>query len=902
MENVPTFDEAPGTEDDGPVSMRFIDYDADKKIDIIRATGTSTTVYRNAGSEYVVDDSVGLIEAGFVEDGLDFADMNGDGLQDPVVKLADGTVRYRLNLGWGQWGPWVELMLLDSLDENDKKFTEFEDINGDSLSDIVIVTGDVVRYALNRNADRFDDFRAITSADVNGAIPNRDATTTVLYADMNGNGTDDVTWITSDGDVTYLEIFPLRPNLMTRMENGLGWVQKVSYGTSVLHLANDREDGVDWEYKLPNSMMVVDRLDNYVTLTGNDDGTGLHEVREFHYRDGYYDGIEKQFRGFANVVEHSVGDTTRDDGFKTSRFDVGATDPYFNGLLLAQSLTGGPAGSPPEPIWEDQFTHVDCTVSGIDQVDPNFPVRNICQTVESRLVQEGAPEAEWLRTRTTKEFDGYGNVTLEFKEGVVGSGPTGSAGCAACTGVAGEHGEPCGATCLGDELYTETEYVQPDDNNGAWFLRLPVAVRTYADASSALYTEELTYYDGESFVGLAQGLIDGRGVATRVTAKVASDSPDVVHKERNAYDTDGNLVDKIDALGDIADTTSHRRTWKFDPSGMHIIQTDIANAPTGGSPYVLRREYGWDPALQKLTESTAWMLVEGGEVKTGRNSTRFRYDEFGRMSKRILPGDSESSPSEEYTFELGDPVSRISTRKRSIAGGPLDLIGVGCVDGRGREFQRRLQVADGEVQVVGFKVLNAQGELVKDYQPYAATTLDCEQSEPSEVRFVATRYDAAGRSVRVTQPDADLYGTASIARTVYRPLVQTMFDPEDNDPTSAHHNTPTVRYMDGLERLVAIDRYLDDYVSGTPATIAIRYDGLGRLVRYTDPAGHTTTQSHDLLERVVEAINPNSGTTTFTYDAAGNKLQEVDARNITTAWAYDGLNRPVSKWNAAGLK
>jgi len=49
----------------------------------------------------------------------------------------------------------------------------------------------------------------------------RGGTTTVAYADMNGNGSHDVVWIDSSG-VKFLELFPVRPNLLARVENGIG--------------------------------------------------------------------------------------------------------------------------------------------------------------------------------------------------------------------------------------------------------------------------------------------------------------------------------------------------------------------------------------------------------------------------------------------------------------------------------------------------------------------------------------------------------------------------------------------------------------------------------------------------------------------------------------------------------
>ena len=67
----------------------------------------------------------------------------------------------------------------------------------------------------------------------NIALPTRDTDTTVLYADMNGNGSTDVVWIQPDGSVEFLELFPVRPNLMINIENNLGMRTRVEYDASL---------------------------------------------------------------------------------------------------------------------------------------------------------------------------------------------------------------------------------------------------------------------------------------------------------------------------------------------------------------------------------------------------------------------------------------------------------------------------------------------------------------------------------------------------------------------------------------------------------------------------------------------------------------------------------------------
>src|SRR5262249_37667426 len=156
-------------------------------------------------------------------------------------------------------------------------------------------------------------------------------------ADMNGNGSDDIVWIDSNGHVQYLELFPVRPNLLTRIDNGVGAVQLITYASSVAEQARDAASS-PWPYRLPHAAIVVESLVEYVTLTGTDTG-GLREITTKAYHSGFYDGVEKQFRGYETVDEILAADMSRDaqePGIITTRYDLGRTDPIFAGRMSSR--------------------------------------------------------------------------------------------------------------------------------------------------------------------------------------------------------------------------------------------------------------------------------------------------------------------------------------------------------------------------------------------------------------------------------------------------------------------------------------------------------------------------------------------------------------------------------------
>src|SRR5207244_3562666 len=61
---------------------------------------------------------------------------------------------------------------------------------------------------------------------------------------------------------------------------------------------------------------------------------GHHYVTRFRYHDGYYDPVEKQFRGFAGAEQVDVGDASAPTLVTHSYFDTGSQFEVMKGKLL----------------------------------------------------------------------------------------------------------------------------------------------------------------------------------------------------------------------------------------------------------------------------------------------------------------------------------------------------------------------------------------------------------------------------------------------------------------------------------------------------------------------------------------------------------------------------------------
>ncbi len=868
-------------------SVKFLDYDGDKKIDLVFSQGDDTSnntmVFRNTGTSGFASDGGAMpLGVGFETPALELNDMNGDGLLDVVVVTKDA-LRYRLNLGWGHWSEWQVIEGFTFTDQEALQ-TEVEDLNGDGLADLCLVAGNELRYWINRNGASFDPEVKVTSADITGSMPERLVSTTVLHADMNGNGSSDVVWVQASGQVTYLELFPVRPNLLTRITNGLGRVTDVTYVPSVQERARDQASA-PWEHPLPFPMTVVKSTDEW------DELSGVHSITEYMYHDGFYDGVEKRFRGYSQVEGELAGDALQESGYTLEEYDVGISDPYRAGLLTREEQR-----SDGQTIQITEQEYADCELAEVPTEGVLYPVRHVCQVGETIEHREGlADPSQWATTTTRWEHDGYGNVVLESKLGVtdMGGGP-----CQPCVGT-GYTGTPCGPECLGDEAYTRTTYAQPADNDGRWILRKAVRTQGFGvadaqgDPATDMYTETTVYYDGPEFQGLAEGKVT-HGTPTRVVTRLDT-SDATVTPTRSKLDAHGNVIETLDPLGEPGGTT-HRRVYTMDDEGIDILAVEILNEDELGA-YALRQEMKYDLLWSKPVEATAWMKVVDGEVVGAPNATYYTYDEFGRITAIVRPGDSMEKPTQQFEYDLASPVSAVRTLERSESGKAPDLETVRCVDGRGREVQTRVKLDAQTWRVKGFSIFNVHGSLRTAMYPYLAENGACAISPPGDVDLQEYRYDALGRKVETHYPPVGSEDKPAVERTLLRPLDRLEYDREDTLEGGPHFGTPTRIERNGLDQILLVER--TDKPNGTPLVHTLEYDELGRIAAVVDPIGARITQKFDLLGRVVEVVHPDAGKVTYEFDKAGNLVRTQDARGTVVRTEYDGANRTLARWDEA---
>jgi RHS repeat-associated protein len=227
------------------------------------------------------------------------ADMSGDGLAD-IVRIRNGEVCYWPNLGYGKFGakitmdnsPWF-----DAPDVFDQRRVRLADIDGSGVTDIIYLGADGVRLYFNQAGNGW------SGAEELDVFPHVNSITSVQAVDLLGNGTACLVWtspLPSDArePMRYVDLMGgQKPHLLVKAVNNLGAATHVDYAPSTKFYLADKLAGHPWVTRLPFPVHVVERVETLDRISGN------RFVTRQAYHHGYFDGVEREFRGFGMVEQ-----------------------------------------------------------------------------------------------------------------------------------------------------------------------------------------------------------------------------------------------------------------------------------------------------------------------------------------------------------------------------------------------------------------------------------------------------------------------------------------------------------------------------------------------------------------------------------------------------------------------
>jgi RHS repeat-associated protein len=258
---------------------------------------------------------------------IHLADMCGDGLTD-LVRIRNGEVCYWPNLGYGRFGAKVTMdhaPWFDAPDQFDHKRIRLADIDGTETTDIIYLHRDGVRLYFNQSGNSWSAPKTLS------VFPRIDDLASITAVDLLGNGTACLVWSSPmPGDarrqMRYVNLMGgQKPHLLIKTVNNLGAKTRIHYAPSTKFYLADKRDGKPWITRLPFPVHVVERVETYDHISRN------RFVTRYEYHHGYFDGEEREFRGFGMVEQRDTEEFTAltDDGTlaKATNFNAASHVP-----------------------------------------------------------------------------------------------------------------------------------------------------------------------------------------------------------------------------------------------------------------------------------------------------------------------------------------------------------------------------------------------------------------------------------------------------------------------------------------------------------------------------------------------------------------------------------------------
>jgi RHS repeat-associated protein len=976
--------------------IKTFDVDNDRLIDVVRTTGSVMQTWLNLGrypggeglfgSASFVAGSWSLstepLESCLLQEGrpVDFAngeiqiaDMNGDGILD-VVEARHGYVAYWPGRGPGLWGDGAascvagdgegRAVVMDSAptDVNPELDGVFlSDVNHDGAADIVQVRFDAIDVWFNRAGH---GFTARTTA--HDTPPAPAFASSVRLLDIDGSATLDIVYAQGSD---YKWIDPMggtRPRLLQVIENGLGGLTELEHGSSAQDYLRDLADAAQctdsgcqrytWNamsgscddkvhavgggcfYRSAGSPVISTVIRSSTTRDQLSRLGREENVRRnvYAYHDGYYEGIEQEFRGFGTADVVSVGDAGQPTSVVRTSFHQGrraaeiASDrladnpdealkgrPYLverhdasgvyvsthHTTMVTRELLQGLNGVAvvhafPKRIDELLYDTAPFVPSfGALLADPLNAGRLELASVLRERAGSGInaslplPDATLYRAlplrssayahmvTTIDQVDNAGNDLLRTAHGR----------------LRGEHGEPI----PNEAIQTHSVPVRVDpSSSGAWLWREAAShVRGHGD-------------EGQSLARVTQAFT-AAGDSRSQTRPVAlgSSAPAYV------FGGDGAGAASYPSTPIAMVTSTAFDSWG-NPT-MHCAGGDLGEAGTDTSNCLQLRAVTYDERFQQLPELESiaadgpidglrWLSTEAlwdfglnvplSVFDPNRLETRLEHDGLGRLTSLTPPAvyecDGSDVPLTRVEYDVATParpvtIVRMYAEEACAALGQDTARHLVYLDGFGR---KRVELRDAEdpddpafasrTARSSLVTLHAKGNIRERYQPDLIdlslddVTPSQALSLPSGVPSTYEGFDAFDRLSMALAEDA------AMTRVHYHALSQELWDPLDLDHSSPHYRTPTTERVDGHRRVIdTVLRNSKGWGTGVELYRLYRdYRADDRVVALT--RAQTSTDA----PRTSSPVLPGrSMTRTFVFDTQGRRIGSVDPDTDNTA-------------------
>ncbi|MCA9313600.1 hypothetical protein KDA08_04805, partial [Candidatus Saccharibacteria bacterium] len=254
-----------------------------------------------------------LIKRGYKQEYVGFNNIIGDGMPHRIKVGRDTQnnkliIEYWPSLGYGYFGEKITLDT-EQLISSDTNFIRdfdiarlfFADIDGSGTIDLIYAHANHADVYINQNGNSFAD---PISVDLPIHYSNIDQ---ISFADILGNGTSCMVITKISPKVTHYyynfigkndeDEKVIKPYLLNEINNNLGSITQLSYSSSTQFYLADKQNNRPWITTLAFPVQVVEKVTHINLLTN------ARFTSSYAYHDGYYDFIEREFRGFAFVEQ-----------------------------------------------------------------------------------------------------------------------------------------------------------------------------------------------------------------------------------------------------------------------------------------------------------------------------------------------------------------------------------------------------------------------------------------------------------------------------------------------------------------------------------------------------------------------------------------------------------------------
>lgn len=222
-----------------------------------------------------------------------FSDFLGSG-QSHFVKISNGKVQVYPNLGYGRFGAPISMANAPYIQAGlNITRLRMADLDGSGTTDLIYLDGQQAYIWFNQSGNSFSAPQRLT-------LPLKvNSLNQVQFADVYGQGTACMIVSQEQPNAAHF-VYDFcategKPYLLQRVDNNAGAYTTTTYRSSTEYYLEDKANGLEWISKLPYPVHLVG------STTAVDEISNTSLTTSYQYHHGYYDPVEREFKGFARV-------------------------------------------------------------------------------------------------------------------------------------------------------------------------------------------------------------------------------------------------------------------------------------------------------------------------------------------------------------------------------------------------------------------------------------------------------------------------------------------------------------------------------------------------------------------------------------------------------------------------